>query len=72
MGSYLRWGSQALHFSAIANIPVLEELWCACLQAEGIAHVVQQLTNLQTVPNLDTPEYSVLKKTKVCRLTKCL
>lgn len=32
---------------------------------------MQQLTNLQTVPNLDTPEYSVLKKTKVCRLTKC-
>ena len=34
--------------------------------------MVQQLTNLQTVPNLDTPEYSVLKKTKVCRLAKCL
>ena len=34
--------------------------------------MVQQLTNLQTVPNLDTPEYSVLKKTKVSRLPKCL
>ena len=33
---------------------------------------MQQLTNLQTVPNLDTPEYSVLKKTKVCMLSECL
>ena len=61
-----------LRFQCPCQSCSLQKLGCACLQAEGIAHVVQQLTSLQTVPNLDTPEYSVLKKTKVCMLSECL
>lgn len=34
------------------------------LQIEGIAHVIKQLTSLQTTPDLDSPPYTVLKKTK--------
>lgn len=31
---------------------------------EGVAHVIKQLTDLQQTPNLDSPHYIVLKKTK--------
>ncbi len=34
------------------------------LQIEGVAHVIKQLTDLQQTPNLDSPHYIVLKKTK--------
>ena len=34
------------------------------LQIEGVAHVIKQLTDLQQTPNLDSPQYIVLKKTK--------
>ncbi len=33
-------------------------------QIEGVAHVIKQLTDLQQTPNLDSPHYIVLKKTK--------
>ncbi|KAL3139503.1 hypothetical protein ABBQ38_003826 [Trebouxia sp. C0009 RCD-2024] len=31
---------------------------------EGIAHVIKQLTTIQLTPSLDSPHYTVLKKTK--------
>lgn len=34
------------------------------MQVEGIAHVIKQLTTIQLTPNLDSPQYTVLKKTK--------
>ena len=41
------------------------EVTCSlCTQIEGIAHVIKQLTTLQLTPDLDTPPYVVLKKTK--------
>ncbi|KAK9824687.1 hypothetical protein WJX72_012392 [[Myrmecia] bisecta] len=40
------------------------------LSVEGVAHVVQQLTSLQTTPSLDTPPYTVLKKTREYEIRK--
>ena len=34
------------------------------MQIEGIAHLIRQLTTLQVTPDLDSPPYTVLKKTK--------
>lgn len=34
------------------------------MQIEGVAHVIKQLTNLQQTPDLPSPTYIVLKKTK--------
>ena len=34
------------------------------LQLEGIAHVIRQLTSLQTTPDLESPQYIVLYKVK--------
>ena len=34
------------------------------MQIEGIAHLIRQLTTLQITPDLDSPPYTVLKKTK--------
>ena len=34
------------------------------MQIEGVAHVIKQMTNLQQTPDLPSPTYIVLKKTK--------
>ena len=39
-------------------------------QVEGIAHVIKQLTTLQIDPNLDQPQYTVLKKVKEYEIRK--
>ena len=36
----------------------------AAVQIEGIAHVIKQLTTIQLTPDLPTPHYVVLMKTK--------
>jgi hypothetical protein len=40
------------------------------LSVEGIAHVIMQLTTLQIDPNLDQPQYTVLKKVKEYEIRK--
>lgn len=41
------------------------------LSLEGLTYAIQQATSLQATPSLDTPVYTVLRKTKEYEVSAC-